>query len=159
LCETAVGGVHMWVCTAKRQMNSFFVPIIFSAVIMSFLLSGCADRKMKNQTQHLPSPNGRYTVDVPIERSAGQKDLFWKVAISDRSGKQLYKDTDSDFVGQLNVYWLWDNSNRLWLYCTDEGTVFIWELEKGRWVKRKWGTRDDVRSDRKEYPPDGLFKD
>jgi hypothetical protein len=144
-------------CNVKRLMKNRFVSVVSLFVMMFLLFTGCADKKMKNQTQHLLSPNGRYTVDVPIDKSSGRKGVFWKVTISDHSGKQLYKDDDSDFVGQLNVYWLWDDRNRLWLYCTDEGTVFIWEREKGWWVKRKWGTRDDVRSSRKDSPPDGLF--
>ena len=114
---------------------------------------------MKNQTQHLPSRDGRYTVDVPIEKSAKKKGVFWKVTIRDHSGKQLYKDDDSDFIGYLNVYWLWDNRDRLWLYCSDEGTVFMWEMEKGRWIKRKWGTRNEPRTGREDSPPDGLFED
>jgi len=110
----------------KRLLKNRFIPAFSSGVILFLLLAGCADRKMKNQTQHLPSRDGRYTVDVPIEKSAKKKGVFWKVTNRDHSGKQLYKDDDSDFIGYLNVYWLWDNRDRLWLYCSDEGTVFMW---------------------------------
>jgi hypothetical protein len=44
------------------------------------------------------------------------------------------REYHSEFVGYLNAYWLWDSQDRLWLYNSDTGRVFFWELSGNRIV-------------------------
>jgi hypothetical protein len=79
----------------------------------------------------------------------------WKVTVSDPSGTQLYKDDSSEFVGHLNVYWMWDDADRAWLYNSDDGRVWFWEQTGTNWIKTYWGYGDTNREiDRViEQPP------
>jgi hypothetical protein len=75
---------------------------------------------------------------MPIEPQPGSAMRVWKVTISDQNQSVLYKDVGSTFAGQFNVYWIWDASDRLWLYNSDDGMVYFWELQNGAWSKNRW---------------------
>jgi hypothetical protein len=81
----------------------------------------------------------------------------WKVTISDQDGKLLYKDENSELVGYLNAYWLWDGQDRVWLYNSDTGQVFFWELSDGEWPKTEWGHGRVGDIDRGLTPPPELY--
>jgi hypothetical protein len=83
--------------------------------------SGCTRKAKTNQRSPSTSPSGKYVLTVPIERDPTVGNLrYWRVTISDTTGKQLHKD-NSKFIGALNVYWCWDSADRVWLYNSDDG--------------------------------------
>jgi hypothetical protein len=47
----------------------------------------------------------------------------------------LYKDEASTMVGAMNVYWGWDAQDRVWVYNSDDGKVWRWELADDGWKK------------------------
>ncbi len=104
-----------------------------------------------NQQQPLLSPSGLYRLTVPIE------ERVWRVTIATHEGDLLYQDTEADFVGNLNVYWLWDEQERVWLYSSDTGAVFFWELQDGAWVKTLWGYGREREINRDLVPPPALY--
>jgi len=57
----------------------------------------------------------------------------------------------------LQVYWVWDKEDRVWLYNSDTSKVFYWELTEGEWVKIRWGygRTKEVEGDLK--PPSELY--
>ncbi len=54
------------------------------------------------------------------------------MTISHAAGQQLYKD-DSKFSGTLKVYWCWDSADRVWLFNSDDGAVYVWRIIEGQW--------------------------
>jgi len=106
----------------------------FHLFLVVVLISSCyrLEYQKPYQDQPLVSPSGKYVLTVPIEKAADKRD-YWRVTISDREGKELFKD-DSKFVGHLNVYWSWDKEDRVWLHNSDDGYMYYWELDK----KNQW---------------------
>ncbi len=63
-----------------------------------------------------------------------------KVTIKSKDGALLYEDKDSRFFAGLNVYFGWDDEDRVWLYNSDDAGIWRWELDNGSWQKSR---RDD----------------
>ena len=127
------------------------------------LVFGCLQTQSlpPNQQQSLISPSGKYVLTVPIERNETNPEYYntkvWKVTIFDQDGNLLYKDDESEFVGYLNVYWVWGSEDRVWLYNSDTGRVFFWELSDGEWLKTEWGYGKMPEIDRDLAPPPELY--
>jgi hypothetical protein len=91
-----------------------------------------------NQREPFPSPSGKYILRVPIEADPTNQHHYWRVTITDNQGTVLFKD-DSAFVGYLNVYWYWDQDDRVWLINSDDGSVYYWQLDgNGGWKRYEW---------------------
>ena len=101
----------------------------FLLCLLVALISGCRGPAYHKpfQDQPLVSPSGKYVLTVPIEKAADNR-RYWRVTISDRNGNVLFKD-DSEFPGRFNVYWNWDNSDRVWLQNSDNGYTYYWKLD------------------------------
>ena len=70
----------------------------------------------------------------------------------------MYKDDSSKCVGWLNAYWAWDDSDRAWLYNSDNGRVYFWEFDGTNWIKTYWGYGKDHREIQREIEqPDVLY--
>jgi hypothetical protein len=121
-------------------------------VLLPLLLSGtvgCKPRAPRpNQIQGVPSPSGKYILRVPIEAQTRNPEYkgtkVWKVTITDPGGAILYKDEESTMVGYLNVYWGWDARDRAWVYNSDDGQVWRWELARDEWKKVTAGDEETV---------------
>jgi hypothetical protein len=129
-------------------------------VMLAMTLLGCVTRQRRpNQRQPLPSPSGKYVLTVPIEPNPNYHNSdVWKVTISDANGTVLYKDESSKYVGHLNVYWVWDEADRAWLYNSDDGEVYFWEFDGTNWNKTNWGYgRTDRKIEREIEQPASLY--
>lgn len=113
-----------------------------------------------NQQDTVISPSGKYVLTVPIERSQREKGPFgygmpyWYVTISASDGRVLYRDLDENFDAIHNVYWIWDERDRVWLYNSDDGAVYFYEQADTTWSKRRWG---DGRNEPNLAPPQALY--
>ena len=131
--------------------------LVFAAVVFAVGVAGCLPKKKPdNQTQRLVSPSGKYVLTLPIEKSRSPQYAdtpVWKVTIHDSAGALEYKDDDSTLVGTFNVYWAWDQKDRVWVYNSDNGRI-------SRWEKRnlKWSTAEVAETEKKEAP-DSLLPD
>ena len=98
-------------------------------LIVVVLISSCwrPEYHKPFQEQPLVSPSGKYVLTLPIEKAADTLH-YWRVTISDRNGNVLFKD-DSEFPGRFNVYWTWDNADRVWLQNSDNGYTYYWKLD------------------------------
>jgi hypothetical protein len=134
----------------KQKQIAFFLILI--------MIGGCQDLQelfepLPNQTQNLQSPSQKYFLAVPII------EYLWIVTIKDRTGKILYRDSNSTFSSGLNSYWSWDKEDRAWLYNSDNGYVYFWERNKQGWTKNLWGptcvrlTSQNVDPPLELYPP------
>jgi hypothetical protein len=111
-----------------------------SVALSAVALSGCAPpAPRRNQVQGTPSTSGKYVLRLPIEAQTTKPQYkgtgVWKVTIADSSGTVLYKDENSTMVGTLNVYWGWDDQDRVWVYNSDDGRIWRWESATDGWKK------------------------
>jgi hypothetical protein len=131
------------------------------SLAICFTVAGCSrqpKRPLANQRQPLPSPSGKYVLTIPIETGSHfSSPGVWKVTIRDSEGSVLYKDEGSDFVGSLNVYWVWDDADRVWLYNSDNSHVYFWELQDGVWSKQDWGASRERQIDGVIAPPESVY--
>jgi hypothetical protein len=127
---------------------------ISAILLLALLVASCSPPDpTPNQRTPSTSPGGKYVLTVPIERDPTDRNLpFWRVTISDATGKQLYKD-DSKFIGTLNVYWCWDSADRVWLYNSDDGAVYVWQIIDGQWQRSPLNVAGPLK------PPDELYPD
>lgn len=73
------------------------------------------------------------------------------VTINSEDGSLLYQDKDSTMWSGLNAYFGWDEQDRIWLYNSDDGSIWRWELVKGSWNK--------LQSSREDGMPDWILPD
>ena len=127
-----------------------YLMIIFAALV----INGCSTVPPKpNQRNPSTSPSGKFVLTVPIERDPTDRNLpFWRVTISDTTGKLLYKD-DSKVIGTLNVYWCWDSADRVWLYNSDDGAMYVWQVLDSQWQRLPFTVAEPLK------PPDELLPD
>jgi len=107
-------------------------------LVVALVSTTCGGKdSRRNQEQPLPSASGKYVLTVPIE-TADDSHRYWRVTITDVNGHVLFKD-DSRFVGNLNVFWCWDDQDRVWLKNSDDGLIYYWEAdESGTWRRYRW---------------------
>lgn len=118
------------------------------------------------------SPSGKYVVEMPIGPE-GQQLGYWRPTIRDQQGRVLYEESEDIFAGWLQIYWIWDERDRLWVYNSDTGSKYWWEVNDDGARRNSWyeyelerakidaylctGTLPEPRP--KPLPPIGLFPD
>lgn len=154
ITSAGIGIVHFLLCRNRRawlRRPAYALPSVLLVIVLWLLPRSPAK---PNQTQNLISPSGAYRLSVPII------DDRWRVTIHDGQGNLQYQDEESDFVGWLNVYWIWDDGDRVWLYNSDTGDVFFWEIDpNGRWTKGKLGDGKTMTVEGRGAPPKALYPD
>lgn len=125
-------------------------------MVLLFILLSCTNSNPSNQKQNSPSSDGNFILSVPIiEKADGYN--YWQVTIKDKDKNILYQDPEG-FYARFNVYWVWDNNNRVWLYNSDDGWIYFWEMKNQGWQKQRWNPVDSL--DQIELtPPECLFPD
>ena len=163
--------VNRWVAVnlskSQKMKSDIMKPSVpdcyWILILVALLASGCrsSNDTPVNLPQSLVSPSGRYILKMRIEEHEVNPDYsgtqVWKVTILDSEDQVVYKDDGSEFVGSLMVYWLWDAEDRVWLYNSDTGEVYFWELMNQAWVKTKWGAGKEREIDREIVPPTELY--
>ncbi|MEM8808865.1 MAG: hypothetical protein AAGF01_22835 [Cyanobacteria bacterium P01_G01_bin.38] len=138
------------------------------ATLASCLVSACAIASCRqfasppNQQQRVNSPSGRYQLSVPIEYSFVFDDgsSVWQVTIRENEyGSIVYEDLGSEFLSRFNVYWLWDDESRVWLYNSDDGRVYVWTNTPQGWDKQQWGYGRTREISDPLTPPEALYPD
>jgi hypothetical protein len=90
------------------------------------------------QQQDLAAPGAALQARVPIVAVQGRDFAsYWCPEILDADGVVLYQD-EQGFPARFNVYWGWDDSQRLWLYNTDDGLVWIYAQGPAGWAREPW---------------------
>ena len=164
LAITTLGQVVIHFTLRKKNIQPFFRTLLFfvpSLLMVVLVLVLPEPPPHDNQIQDLASPSGEYVLAVPIERNTTNPDYrntrVWKVTIRNADGRVEYKDEASTFVGYLNVYWIWDQDDRVWLYNSDDGHVYFWERAQDAWLKHLWGYGQTKDIPRDIMPPDNLY--
>lgn len=124
--------------------------------ILLLWVFSCSSANSSNQMQNLPSPDDNYTLSVPIiEKEDGSH--YWLVTIKDKDENLVYQDPEG-FFARFNVYWVWDEDNRVWLYNSDDGWIYYWQRMGNEWQKHRWNP-DDPPEQVDLIPPEDLFPD
>jgi len=121
----------------------------FLGVLLGLPFIGCSPAApRRNQTQGAASPSGKYVLRMPIELQTSNPTYkgtpVWKVTITDPNGRVVYKDEASEMVGSLRVYWGWDDQDRVWVYNSDDGSIWRWEVTGGEWRKIQSSRADGI---------------
>jgi hypothetical protein len=130
---------------ARRKGWAWLKAIVYGggsvpAVAFIMLLPGPRGSRTQkpNQREPLASPSGRFVLTVPIERSKRDRGPlgfgfpYWHVTIADPNGQVLYREPEECFHGIHSVYWVWDDKDRVWLYNSDDGAVYVYEQMNGK---------------------------
>lgn len=130
----------MKVLITGKVVVSMMSSRTFLGVLFGLPLIGCSPAAPRsNQTQGATAPSGKFVLRMPIEpqtsNPAYKGTPVWKVMISDANGRVVYKDEASEMVGSLRVYWGWDDQDRVWVYNSDDGSIWRWEVTGGEWRK------------------------
>lgn len=98
------------------------------------------------------SLSGDYAAFLEIGRDQEGHGV-WVVNIEGPDGGTLLAETMPGHPASLMAYLAWDDSDRLWWYGSDDGSVFFWERTDTGWA------RHDYRPEGGEavVPPDSLF--
>jgi hypothetical protein len=90
------------------------------------------------QQQDLATVDGTLRVRVPIVAAEGRDFAsYWSPQIRGGDGAVLYQD-EQGFPARFNVYWAWDDAQGLWLYNTDDGTVWRYAEGPDGWARQPW---------------------
>lgn len=121
--------------------------------------AGCSSTTTRGQQQPLVSPDGNYVLTVPVNESAlpGMAGTpVWMVTITDLDGGVVHQDRMSEFSARFAVYWDWGPEGRVWLYNSDDGSVWYWE-DRGDWIKWMWGHGRQREIDYDIWPPESIY--
>ena len=143
-------------CESKEitMRPSTTVACIFCACIFG----GCGVKVAENQMQPLPSPSQEYILEVPIEPGVEDpSNTVWRVTIKNWKKQLRYRDMDSTFESEFNVYWCWDDDDRVWLFNSHDDKVYFWAKLKGLWGKHYWGYSRKNATESPIEPPETLY--
>lgn len=128
---------------------AFIMPSVLLVVLP---ILGVRPPQPANKKNPAVSPSGLYkaTISSPTPN--------WIVRIDDDAGRTFKEETD--FVSHLNIYWIWDSNDRLWIYNSDDGQVHSWARNSdGAWNHVKWGSARRGGTGWTNSPPDALYPD
>lgn len=112
---------------------------------MTLLLAGCA-APPANRVLPQRSPDGRYAFDfdrgIPLIREGRRMAL---------------RDEAAPFRKGPDLYWLWDEADRLWLYRASDGAVGYYTRDAEGWRRHVWTGERSARPERDLLPPLGLY--
>jgi hypothetical protein len=136
----AISGIWEWIwviLNRRFRLNKiiwfigFFLPVI--CVFLSSYLS-VSHTPAVNQQQPAVSRTGTYKAYVHSNLIGGRT-----IEIKNRNGSTLYNE-ETDFAPNLSMYWIWGPNERLWLYNSDDDSVYVWkEQTDGKWHHVFWG--------------------
>jgi hypothetical protein len=135
---------------------------IAAAVALLMLAGGCFSASTaRGRQQPLVSPDGNYVLTVPVNESQLPEmsgTPVWMVTISHVDGGVVHQDRMSEFPASFEVYWDWGPEGRVWLYNSDDGSVWFWE-DRGDWIKWMWGHGRNREIDYDIRPPESIYPD
>ncbi len=77
------------------------------------------------------SPSGKYVLYVVANDKS--KSIMLSFEIRSKNGDPVFRSTEM-FDDRHMTYFLWDDSDRVWVYSGDIGT-FFWEQDGSEWKK------------------------
>ena len=134
----------------RQELSITKFDNIMKKIVIAFLvLFCCGCEAPPNQAQNQLSPSGQYVLSVPQKYQSKTK--VWMVTIKSKDGSLLYQDDDSAMWWGANAYFGWDEQDRVWLYYSDDSSIWRWELVDGKWKK--------LPSSREDGMPDWILPD
>jgi len=162
-----LGRRKRWGWLKALSLGGASVPALLAALVAAgpFILpeADSARTEKPNQASRATSPSGMYVLTVPIERSTTQKGPlgygfpYWHVTISDPNGQVVYRDAEDKFDSLHSIYWAWGDGDIVWLYNSDDGSVYYYQCSDGRWARGRWGSGKTGYAEQDIAPPASLY--
>ena len=127
----------------KLSIDKFHTMMKKLAIALVVLFC-CGCDTPPNQTQNQLSPSGRYVLSVPHKYQSKTQESVWMVTIKSEDGSVLHQDKESTIWSGANAYFGWDEQDRIWLYNSDDGSIWRWELVMGSWKKLQSSREDGM---------------
>jgi hypothetical protein len=136
----------------RLRFLSRWIAYLFPVIaIVGMAIFGRSLPQPVNQQRPAIAPGGRFTARVVAPGD------WWEVHITGTDGSKY--DETTEFFGHLNVYWLWDASERLWIYNSDDGVLHFWHLDPNEWEHVEWGRVGEKKTSLDVVPPAAVFPD
>lgn len=162
-----LGRRKRWGWLKAFALGGATVPVLLVALLLlgPYILPmpDPAQIQKPNQREPVTSPSGVYVLTVPIERSKTEKGPlgfgfpYWHVTIADPNGSVVYHDAEDKFAGIRNIYWMWGDDDVVWLYDSDDGSVYFYRSVDGRWTRDRWGSGKTGHAELDIAPPASLY--
>lgn len=120
----------------KRCLKPFPRTLAYLSPVLLLLLAEALLPRGSQKPNHLnpaPSPDGRY------EARFSSPAPGWDIVVVDKETGKKWKE-ETSFMPHFQIYWRWDESNRLWVYNSDDAGVHFLEPSTGEWMLRQWGS-------------------
>lgn len=128
---------------------AFVLPSVLFVIL---LILGVQPPQPPNKKNPAVSPSGAYKAIISSPTP------YWIVRIEGSTG-EIFKE-ETDFVSHLNIYWIWDSRDCLWIYNSDDGQVHSWERNpEDSWNHVRWGSAKRGETGWAHSPPDDLYPD
>ncbi len=144
--------IEKWSFSWQSNVSNTIGLLVVVAVAS---LAGCGQKA--SSLAPLPSPNGRFVLNVTLDDSDKSASPLRRVSILDPETQKTHQDPADVFEGAKPVSATWDEDNRPWLHDTNDGAVYFWEQKDGKWRRTRWGTNDQKEIQRQMEPPEGLL--
>jgi len=125
--------VFLVIRKTRLSTRAKFLSCLLPVILGGFLF---CHTSVFHRNPKMLSPTKRYTAEISVD------ERVWHVLFTDRETGAQYEGT-TDFLAWLNVYWQWDNQDRLWAYNSDDGRIWYWMHDGSRWVQTAYGSDDD----------------
>ncbi len=112
---------------------------------MLILLAGC-EKPPANRVLPQRSPDGGYVFD--FERG---------VPVIKEGRRLALRDESAPFRKNPDLYWLWDEENRLWVYDDAGKCVCYYEKTPSGWRRHYWSGKRSTNPENDLLPPLGLY--
>ena len=137
--------------------------IVYQALglaICAATFTGCSVKQ--NQQSPIESPSGKYELRMPKREVPGRSTPeTWQPEVWEKGGDRLLLDI-TGFDGDDELYWVWDDDDRIWIYSSRRDEVDIIErLDSvgGDFWRRIWTGRHPCANDTKPCPPLDVYPD
>ncbi len=91
-----------------------------------------------NPGSPLNSPSKKYI--LKIEEEIIENIKYLKFVIQDNQNGQVFYPNEL-FDNRHNTFFLWDDSDNVWVYSGDVGT-YVWEHKQSTWIKKHYSEID-----------------
>lgn len=102
-------------------------------------VAGCGRRSdeayLARHNHPAKSPSGKYL--LRIQSGDDGRARFQTLEIEDTRSRQIFQDPER-FYTRHTTFFLWDDSDRVWVYSGDIGTFFWTPLTNNLWIKQAY---------------------
>ena len=125
--------------------------IVIAICLIAIMFAGCNDSTAEQKDRHpnvshlenekfatpvnpVISPSGKYLMVITEGFDDNVYDNTFAVFLKDNTGELIFT-AENSYRTRDRLYFLWDDSDNIWVYSGDIGTTF-WQYENDTWKKQ-----------------------